>query len=239
MSKSLLVVLILAGVLAPSADAFAQCTKDTDCKGDRVCVAGSCAAPTAGAAFGGDSRPFTPRPVRSGWASGAGALGIASGVLVLGLAIGSDLNSPGESMVPALPLGIAATVLLGAMGPVVASGGSSARADDRVSGLMGLRITGWVAYGLAMANAISLVGFGVADIAPPDGQLTATGALGMASLVCFSIDAFVSGAQARRLAREAAPQAARDPGVSWGVSVAPLWREAKVDGAALGLGGTF
>jgi hypothetical protein len=238
MSKPLLSVLILAGVLAPGTAAFAQCTKDTDCKGDRVCLAGSCAAPTSGAAFGGDSRPFNPRPVRSGWASGAGALGIASGVLVLGLSVGSEFTSSDE-LVPSLPLGITATVLLGAMGPVVAGGGASARGDGRVEGLLGLRVGGWVAYGLAMANAVALIGLGVADISPPEGQITATGALGMASLVCFSIDAFASGAQARRLALQSTTQAAPAPEVSWGVNVVPLWHEARVDGAALGLGGSF
>jgi hypothetical protein len=43
-------------VLLGSAVAHAQCTKDTDCKGDRVCDAGKCTAPEAVAP------PATPAP---------------------------------------------------------------------------------------------------------------------------------------------------------------------------------
>lgn len=39
--------LVLFTTLAAAQLAHAQCTKDTDCKGDRICVKGACAAPAA------------------------------------------------------------------------------------------------------------------------------------------------------------------------------------------------
>lgn len=40
------VVLVVTVTLASASSAFAQCTKDTDCKGDRVCVNGTCSDPS-------------------------------------------------------------------------------------------------------------------------------------------------------------------------------------------------
>src|SRR5450759_399849 len=38
---------VVALALALASEAFGQCTKDTDCKGDRVCVNGTCTDPSA------------------------------------------------------------------------------------------------------------------------------------------------------------------------------------------------
>src|SRR5258706_6067971 len=38
-------VLVLGAALSVTGQAFAQCSKDTDCKGDRVCDAGKCSSP--------------------------------------------------------------------------------------------------------------------------------------------------------------------------------------------------
>jgi hypothetical protein len=50
-------VAICGVFLTLSASAYAQCTRDTDCKGDRVCNAGVCVDPAPPAAAGPSSRP--------------------------------------------------------------------------------------------------------------------------------------------------------------------------------------
>jgi hypothetical protein len=55
--RHLLGVLLAAAALAAPGVAFAQCTKDTDCKGDRVCERGTCVTP------GERSQPPPPPPL--------------------------------------------------------------------------------------------------------------------------------------------------------------------------------
>jgi hypothetical protein len=46
MRRDLVLVTLLVATFSPAL-ARAQCTKDTDCKGDRICVDGACASPAA------------------------------------------------------------------------------------------------------------------------------------------------------------------------------------------------
>ncbi len=164
--------------------------------------------------------PPMQQPRSAGWASTAGALGLVSASLVLGLAIGAEVTK--EDQVPSLfPLGVGATLALGVMAPVTASGAASAR-QGGVSGAPGMRIAGWIGYALALVDAVSLVILGASEIEPPDGVITSVGILGAASIVFFSIDAFAS-------ASEASSGVAR-PSPSWapGFAVRPN-REGGVD----------
>lgn len=52
-------VLVAAAIVCSSAVARAQCTKDTDCKGERVCEAGQCTGPAPSAA---PATPVPPQP---------------------------------------------------------------------------------------------------------------------------------------------------------------------------------
>ena len=54
------------------------------------------------------------------------------------------------------------------MGPVLFGAGRSARRGGGLRGSCGLRITAWVLCGLAMSNALSLIGRGILvyDVAP-------------------------------------------------------------------------
>jgi hypothetical protein len=113
---------------------------------------------------------------------------------VLSLAIGSEVTK--EDQIPSLPLGIGATVLTGVAGPVTAIGAASARKTGDVKGSSGLRITGWIAYGLTMADAMILIGMGLSEVEPADGLIVSVGLLGAASLSCFAADAFQSAAEA-------------------------------------------
>ncbi len=89
-------------------------------------------------------------------------------------------------------MGVTATLLGAAMGPIVGVGGASARRGTGKEGLLGLRIAGWIGYGLFLTNAAVLIGEGVANIKPFDGAITATGLLGSFSLVALSADALAS-----------------------------------------------
>ncbi len=129
----------------------------------------------------------------TGWSMAAGVIGIVSAALVLTLSIGSELSK--EDRIPSLPLGAAATVLVAAMGPVTAAGGGSAR-HGGATGLKGLRIVGWIAYGVSLVGALYLLILGASDTEPFGGLITTTGVVGAASLTFFGIDAFVSHSEA-------------------------------------------
>lgn len=249
-------------LLSPSANA--QCTKDTDCKGDRVCNQGQCeervrpvlpgppgdapvtqvpptgpAAPLPPAPLVGSPPPagypapaylppayypapagssYYPAPAGSGyypppppsvnadpgWAAGAATYGIIAGIATLGLAIGSEATK--GDVVPATPLGGAATAILGISLPLVAVGGASARENGNVTGYPTLRIVGWIGYVVALADAAYLLSQ-AGKREPPDGQILSVGLLGVASLSCFVLDARQSASEAIRL---------RDGGVRMG-----------------------
>jgi hypothetical protein len=90
---------------------------------------------------------------------------LLTGTHVLGLAIGSEVTR--DEQIPSLPLGATATVLFAAAVPVIMAGGRSARRHGCVRGNLGLRVGGWVVYGLALADAAILVALGANEIEPP------------------------------------------------------------------------
>jgi uncharacterized membrane protein YgdD (TMEM256/DUF423 family) len=264
-ARSLILAAATLAVLLLPATAHAQCTKDTDCKGNRVCRMGACedplpaqpapypapqpapypaapayaapAAPTAPPAYyapppAGYAPPqpayvapavAPPPAVRSdpGWAAGAATYGIISGVVALGLAIGAEATK--EDTIPAAPLGGVATALFAASLPIVAIGGSSARGHPSVTGSLGLRIAGWIAYGVTLADAaylLSQVGQGEVD----DGLILSVGLLGTAAMACFVVDARLSAAEAARLQALESQGGARASWRSGGVLVPMVLR---------------
>jgi len=131
-----------------------------------------------------------------GWAAGAATYGIISGAAVLALAIGAEATK--ADVIPAAPLGGVATALFAASVPIVAIGGSSARNHPAVNGSTGLRIAGWIAYGVALADAAYLLSQ-VGQSEPADGLILSVGLLGAASMACFVIDARLAVAEANRV----------------------------------------
>jgi hypothetical protein len=128
-----------------------------------------------------------------GWSMGGAIVGFAAAAGAFGLSLASELTK--EDQIPAIPLGVAATVLTASLAPVAFAGGSSARRGD-ARGVLALRIVGWIAYGLSMVNAVALIGLGAAEIEPPDGSIVSAGGLAAVSLLSFATDALVSRRQA-------------------------------------------
>lgn len=191
------------------------------------------------------------RPLSRGWAIPGGVLGIVFGGISLGLtAVSEDIREDDEAMI----WGGAATVLFAIWTPLVAKAARSARnGDPRVRGLVGMRVLGWIAYGGTLANAIVLLSLGLAEVTPSEGHIIATGILGFASILCMSIDAFVSGAQAGRALREDRIRAMshrrmvdadqkflnRESKVEWSVTPIPVMNDNRLTGAGLGVVGVF
>ena len=195
---------------------FAQteggCMKDTDCKGDRICEAGRCVNPPASLTPTPDAPPSYAKPplsaapvglrVSRGWARAAGTGGLIGAGVTAALTIVSLLVGPHAA--PWFLVGALSTSAV--MVPVVASGGWSTRHDE-TGGVPGLRVAGWICYGVAglfltdalvgsiiavSSGSISLTGEGPVFLA----LAAAFGALSVASTVFLSIDALVSAGQA-------------------------------------------
>src|SRR5438132_10256095 len=180
-------------------EAKAQCKSDIECKGDRICVQSQCVEAPPGAIRRAPVPLSSAAQVpRDDWANTAAVMGFSSAAVVMALALGSEATR--KDQIPSLPLGAAATVLLGVMAPVVEIGAGSGRAPGETGSGFGWRLTGWFAYGFAMIDALALIGLGGADVPPPAGVIALTGVLGTISLVSFGIDGIVShqDAEARR-----------------------------------------
>jgi len=133
-------------------------------------------------------------PADTGWARTGGYVGITATVL-LGIA-GIGLAATEGDTDAGLGIGIAATLAGGVMIPVTAAGGGSARSNPSVLGAPGLRLAGWIAYGLALADALVLIGLNVAEVYVSAAVGISVAVLGMASAIGMSIDAFASASQA-------------------------------------------
>lgn len=212
--------LALAVVVLTASAARAQCTMDTECKGDRVCEAGQCVSPPPGTGAVTVPPPPPPSPPRAEndggpglgryadkqlltrprhWAGGAGVIGIIGSLAVAGLAIPATSTGFVGTLFGALAV-TAATIT----GILVLAGSGSAR--KVVAGAPGARITGMILYIAALTLGAAMVVVGLLVDYPPPLVLGVAG-LGVAGLILMSIDAFVASGQANALPE--APRASR------------------------------
>jgi len=218
-------VVVLALVGLPSV-ARAQCAKDTDCKGDRICSAGSCV----------DGTSRKPKKV---WALSAGASGVVSGGLTLGMAITADVLFDPERLYSTTSLIGAYLLTTIIQSPIIAVGGRSARVATGVEGERGARVGGWIFYGVGIASFPVIAAYGFAtEGPPPHGWILGSGIACALSQALLAVDAFVSHYQAAALAPEAANLGQR-AGPALRPFVAPRTGPDSVTGAVLGLGGSF
>jgi hypothetical protein len=213
-------------------DAVAQCTRDTDCKGDRVCVKGECVAPSAvNGALPSPSRevPGNPDP---GWARAAGGIAVGAQVAAVALTvIGAMMIVPDDAAhtqtylnKDGLPLVIAAGALGAIAAPVAFVGGRSAReSSPSVRGVPALRVLGWVFYGLYLvAYGLDSIAVG-ADLYKQAGWGIALHAITSLDLTFFAIDGFVAASQADRLAERKRAK----PTSSGGLQLSPAFSLAR------------
>lgn len=158
------------------------------------------AAPGYGSAPGNAGPGWTsgalagPGSTDAGWARTAGYLGIGTAVVVGGLTAATVASD--EDQDTALPLGIVTTVIGGVMIPVVAIGAGSARDNPAVVGLPTLRTSSWVSYGLALADALVLIGLSIGETPASPLVTGSVGVLGVLSCTGMTLDAFESASQA-------------------------------------------
>lgn len=208
------------------------CSKDTDCKGNRVCEQNVCVEPRSAA-------PVTPeRPLSDGWALGGAIMGLVIVAPVTGLGIASALTN--DNTVPSVPLGGSATVLTAIVSPLVFGSGRSARRGAMVRGVVGLTVTGWVTYGLCLGNAIVMIALGLSDVFVPSWEIVLATVMADVSLISFSIDALVSHKRAKRAIEAQEGNVGKgDSFVALSPAIAPVKSESGVTGGVLGLVGTF
>ncbi|MFW6050712.1 MAG: hypothetical protein ACODAU_06030 [Myxococcota bacterium] len=113
---------------------------------------------------------------------------------MLGLGTGSAVTTGDQ--IPSLPLGAVATLAFIVLNPIATSGGRQARQHPDVDGVPGLRIGGWVLYGLATVNALAAVGLGAADEYVHPAVIGTLTLLGVTSSLFFAIDGFVTASEA-------------------------------------------
>jgi hypothetical protein len=129
-----------------------------------------------------------------GWSLAAGVFGVISSTAVLSMGIASEVTR-GHKV--AFQIGTAATLLYLASVPITAAGDRSGRRTG-AKGALGLRIASWVAYGVAAAEAVSLVAMGAMNETPPAGLIASTSLLGFTSGILMAADAFYVHKQADR-----------------------------------------
>ncbi len=194
---------------APSTPA--GCVNDTQCKGDRICERGTCRTPvpppapmTAATSAGPAVAPMTapaptgaaptPLPPAPNWARGGATTGIVLGSLGVALGLAAEFTADDGGRIPALPLGGAATLAFAMSTPIAAAAGRSARVNlarrgVALPGSRGIRVTGWVLYGLCLTNAVGLISLGIMDIQPFPGQISTTSIFGGAAAMLMAGDA--------------------------------------------------
>lgn len=84
--------------------------------------------------------------------------------------------------------------------PIVAVGAASSRWDPLITGASAWKVTGWIAYVLAIIDGLVALGIGIAGGTFPTYGIASIGLLGIIAAVSHSIDAFTTSGQAERLA---------------------------------------
>jgi hypothetical protein len=214
--------------------ARAQCKADIECKGSRICVRGECVdgAPARAAPVSPALQPAQPyvlvKPADApdpGWGRSGGLVGLLGGIGTLGMALVAEgMNSDGTD---ATGLGAAAIVLGSASAITAGLGSSSVRGVEHSAPL---RVVGWVAFGLALGDAMILVG--TPEVRKPDGLITSVGVLAFIGVGALSIEAMMS-------AGEAEKAAVRPGSISVVPYAAPVRLADGTSGASLGLVGRF
>ncbi len=123
-------------------------------------------------------------------------------ILGLGITSGAIYDYPKLT----IPMGAVAT-LIGAIGiPLVANGGAKTRNLTGVEGNQGLRIASWISYGLALGDAVTIIGLAIGGYDTSGGPTYAVAALGSVASILMAMDASQTYSQAKNLKIQASIQ---------------------------------
>jgi hypothetical protein len=116
-------------------------------------------------------------------------------ILGLGITSGAIDDNPGLT----IPMGAVATII-GAIGiPVVAHMAGKTRNATGVEGNPGLRLAGWIGYGLALSDACVILGLAAGGANTSGGPTYSVAALGSIASIIMAIDANQTVGQAKSL----------------------------------------
>lgn len=134
--------------------------------------------------------PNTIRKTRN-----AGIIGYAMAAPIVGLAttaaFAEDFESGGI-------IGGVATLTLGISAPLVARRARLTREITHVDGNYAARLTGWILYGISMADAAVALGLTIGEIEVPNATVIVLGVLGAASSILIGLDATQTAQQSKK-----------------------------------------
>ncbi|MDJ0761738.1 MAG: HEAT repeat domain-containing protein [Myxococcota bacterium] len=209
------------------------CAKDTDCKGDRICVEGSC-------------QDLKKYPVL-GWAMEASIIGFVGTAAVGGLSVYAAMKP--EDLLPAIPLAAGATLVTVIVAPAIKSGSLSVREPSDVPGSLTLRVIGWASFGVHLAGSAALAAaipfyWLKKDEAgdpwtPQTSWIIANSIVGMVSLLTLSVEALVARSQAKRRLREMQRHKKEEAQLSIAPYLTPALQNGAANGITAGITGRF
>jgi len=125
----------------------------------------------------------------------AGIVGYAMAAPIIGLATAAALADDFE--VGGI-IGGVATAALGVSAPLIAGRARKTREITHVEGLYSARLTGWILYGIAMADAVVALGLTIGEVEVPNATVIALGTLGAASSILLGLDATRTAEQSKK-----------------------------------------
>ena len=155
----------------------------------------------------------TVKPASTGWSMAGAIIGFGSAAFILALGGASEATVQ-EGPELSGPLGGAMIVVTATAVPLTFVAGTTPREHPQVDGIAGLRVTGWIAYGITLVYDLALLvtGLTVFDEGPPSGTIV-LGALGGATAATFmAIDTLKANFEAKAVS----------PGSSAGASAITL-----------------
>lgn len=225
--------------LAIHAPALAGCTKDTDCKGDRICVDEVCVDPPP------SSSPSTPPAsgltdtqlyaLDGVMAKAVSGMAVSGGMAGLGIA--TILTNDGYNETAPRVLGGATLITAGIATPLAAGGSIQARRIARSEGVTLtstplLPVTSWIGYASTMGVGTYMLIAGVSGETIPNYLIAMTVSCGVVSTLGMAVDASVASSEIRAALGDTAATSRRAPPLQLGF--APTR-----DGGRLHLGGVF
>ncbi len=116
-------------------------------------------------------------------------------ILALGITSGAIYDNPGLT----IPMGAVATLIGGIGIPIVAHMSGKTRNLTGVEGNPGLRLAGWIGYGLALSDAVLILGLASGGYDTSGGPTYSVAILGSVASIIMAVEASQTANQAKQL----------------------------------------